>query len=59
MYFKTSLMELKILLLVMGPAVDPMGLQLDKEMYLFVTIQEVPVKQVLIILFLVLIQKKR
>jgi len=56
MYFKTSLPELRILLLVTGKVEEPMGLHLDKEMYLLVTIQEVPVKQVLIILFLVLTQ---
>jgi len=43
MYFKTSLLELRILLLGMGLVEDPMGLQLQKEMYLLVTIS---VKQV-------------
>jgi len=51
---KISLLELKILLLVMGLVEDPMALHLDKEIYLLVTIQEV--KMVLIILFLALIQ---
>jgi len=52
MYFKISLKELKILLLDMGLVEDSVGLQLDKAMYLLLTIQEVPVKQVSIILLI-------